>query len=215
MIDPYRVLGVSRDASMDEIKKQYRALSRKYHPDANINNPNKAAAEEKFKEVQAAYEQIIDEREHGKSYNYGQDQGFGGFGGFGGFSGGQRNYRADEGGTDYERAAASYINSGMFKEALNTLSNVNSSDRTARWYYLSAIANHRLGYSVTAVEHAKTAVRMEPGNSEYEQLLNVLQNGGTWYQNTSRTYDTSDIGRGCLYCLLLNLCCPGGGILCC
>ena len=46
MSDPYRVLGVSRDASEDEIKKAYRTLSRKYHPDANVNNPNKNQAEE-------------------------------------------------------------------------------------------------------------------------------------------------------------------------
>ena len=59
MTDPYQVLGVSRSASDDEIKKAYRTLSRKYHPDANINNPNKAQAEEKFKEVQQAYDQII------------------------------------------------------------------------------------------------------------------------------------------------------------
>lgn len=64
MFDPYSVLGVSRDASDDEIKKAYRKLSRKYHPDANINNPNKAQAEEKFKEVQQAYEQIMKEREY-------------------------------------------------------------------------------------------------------------------------------------------------------
>ena len=57
--DPYSVLGVSRDASEEEIKKAYKALSRKYHPDANINNPNKDQAEEKFKEIQAAYQQIM------------------------------------------------------------------------------------------------------------------------------------------------------------
>ena len=51
MRDPYQVLGVSRGASDDEIKKAYRTLSRKYHPDANVNNPNKEAAEERFKEV--------------------------------------------------------------------------------------------------------------------------------------------------------------------
>ena len=56
MIDPYSILGISRDASDEEVKKAYRKMSRKYHPDANINNPNKEAAEAKFKEVQAAYE---------------------------------------------------------------------------------------------------------------------------------------------------------------
>ena len=59
MIDPYQILGVSQDASEDEIKKAYRSLSRKYHPDANIDNPNKEQAEEKFKQVQQAYEQIM------------------------------------------------------------------------------------------------------------------------------------------------------------
>ena len=59
MRDPYQVLGVSQDASEEEIKKAYRKLSRMYHPDANINNPNKAQAEEKFKEIQQAYQQIM------------------------------------------------------------------------------------------------------------------------------------------------------------
>ena len=65
MIDPYQVLGVSRSASDDEIKKAYRNLSRKYHPDANINNPNKDQAEEKFKQVQQAYDQVMKEKQSG------------------------------------------------------------------------------------------------------------------------------------------------------
>ena len=64
-MNPYDVLGVRPDASEDEIKKAYKALSRKYHPDANINNPNKEQAEEKFKQVQQAYSQIMDARKHG------------------------------------------------------------------------------------------------------------------------------------------------------
>ena len=74
MIDPYQVLGVSRSASDDEIKKAYRSLSRKYHPDANINNPNKDQAEEKFKQVQQAYDQIMKEKQSGAA-------GAGGYGG--------------------------------------------------------------------------------------------------------------------------------------
>ena len=65
MLNPYQVLGVSENATDDEIKKAYRALSRKYHPDANVNNPNKAQAEEKFKDIQQAYDQIVRERERG------------------------------------------------------------------------------------------------------------------------------------------------------
>ena len=114
MYNPYEVLGVDVNASDEDIKKAYRTLSRKYHPDANINNPNAAQAEEKFKQVQQAYEQIMKEREQGvrggyssggysqggpyssgygngayggSSYGsgYRDPQGFGGFGGFGPF----------------------------------------------------------------------------------------------------------------------------------
>ena len=73
MIDPYQILGVSQDASEDEIKKAYRSLSRKYHPDANINNPNKEEAEAKFKEVQQAYQKIMDERARGYSAHTGME----------------------------------------------------------------------------------------------------------------------------------------------
>ena len=62
-MDPYKVLGVSYNATDDEIKKAYRKLSRKYHPDANVGNPNQAAYEEKFKEVQQAYQIIMDQRQ--------------------------------------------------------------------------------------------------------------------------------------------------------
>ena len=87
MTDPYKVLGVSRDASDEEIKKAYRAMSRKYHPDANINNPNKAQAEEMFKTVQQAYNQIMKEKQGGPS----------GYGGYGQNPYGQRSYGGYDG----------------------------------------------------------------------------------------------------------------------
>ena len=88
MIDPYQVLGVSRSASDDEIKKAYRSLSRKYHPDANINNPNKDQAEEKFKQVQQAYDQIMKEKQSGATSAYGA----GGYGSAGSSSYGGSSY---------------------------------------------------------------------------------------------------------------------------
>lgn len=81
MTDPYQVLGVSRDASDDDIKKAYRALSRKYHPDANVNNPNKEQAEERFKQVQQAYDQIMKAKQQGTEYNDYAEGPFGGFAG--------------------------------------------------------------------------------------------------------------------------------------
>ena len=69
--DPYEVLGVSPKASNDQVKRAYRDLSRKYHPDSYADNPLAGLAEEKFKEVQEAYDQIMQEREGGQQgYSY-------------------------------------------------------------------------------------------------------------------------------------------------
>lgn len=62
MTDPYQVLGVNPGVSDDEVKRAYREMSRKYHPDTYANNPLSDLAEEKFKEVQEAYRQIMDMR---------------------------------------------------------------------------------------------------------------------------------------------------------
>ena len=229
MTDPYQVLGVSRDASNDEIKKAYRKLSRKYHPDANINNPNKEAAEAKFKEVQAAYNQIINERERGTSGQssagyggYGGSAGgqdfwgsFGGFGGFGGQS--QSTYQDEE--AIRRQAAANYIQSQHFQEAMNVLSSL--SQRNGQWYYLSAMANMGLGNNVNAMNDARTAVNMEPDNMQYRMLLQRMEGGGSWYQEQQNPFggmpvDGSDYCmKLCLANMVCNLCCPGGGMFCC
>lgn len=206
MSDPYKVLGVSRDASMDEIKKAYRNLSRKYHPDANINNPNKEKAEEMFKLVQQAYEQIIDERERGSSS--------GSYGGFGGRS--QTASGSDEESLKYQ-AAANYLNNGHAREAMNVLDGM--SDRGAMWYYLHAVANSRMGNNVSAVEDARRAVSLEPNNQQYQMLLHQLENGGQWYMDMGQGYgyerQNPSSGDWCCQCLLLNMCCGGCGAPCC
>lgn len=241
MRDPYQVLGVSRDASDDEIKKAYRKLSKIYHPDANINNPNKDQAEEKFKEIQQAYQQIMKERELGSSQSYGQgynQSGYGGqssyggqggyYGGFGGFEdffggfgfGGQESYRREpESETDmYLKAAANYINSGHYREAMNVLNNI--SERTAKWYYYSSVANQGLGNNAAAMEHAARAVQLEPNNSTYRSWQQRLESGGSWYSGRQSQYGMpSTNGNGlclklCLANLFCNLCCGGGGLCC-
>ena len=174
MTDPYHVLGVSQDASDEEIKKAYRALSRKYHPDANINNPLKEEAEVKFKEVQQAYQQIMDERSRGYSSGAGSSAGYGGW-----YQNQQRTDAGDEN-SQYLRAAANYIQSGHYTEALNVLNSIK--ERGALWYFYSASANSGVGNNVTALEHAKEAVRLEPQNMQYQMLLQRLQGGGGWYQ---------------------------------
>lgn len=199
MLDPYSVLGVSRDASMDEIKKAYRKLSRKYHPDANINNPNKEEAEEKFKQVQQAYDRIVREREQGAS----QSSWSGGFGG---------GYQTQDDQRSMEmRAAANYINAAHYQEALNVLNRM--TERNGEWYYYHAIASAGAGNTANAMEDARRAVEMEPNNMQYQQLYHQLQSGGQWYQNMGNGYGYERPGNGlgscCCQCLCLNMLCPG------
>lgn len=204
MRDPYSVLGVSPNATDEEIKKAYRRLSRKYHPDANINNPDKAAAEEKFKEVQAAYDQIVKAKENhtsaygydDRSYNqggaYGQNPfggfgGFGSFGGFGGFGGYQSGRTTGQDAqTQHLNAAMDYLSHGYYKEAMNVLNDI--SEHNARWYYLHAMANRGLGNMVNAKEDAKMAHQLEPGNTEYAQFASAMENGTDWYADMGRVY---------------------------
>lgn len=225
MRDPYQVLGVSRNATEDEIKKAYRALSRKYHPDANVNNPNKAAAEEKFKEIQQAYQQIMKERTEGTggqssgSYHqssYGGFGGFGGFEGFGGFGNSQTGYEEN----NHLRAAGNYIRNGYYKEARNVLDGMEPTIRNARWYYYSALAHAGLGNQIAALDHAKRAAALEPGNHDYANLVYQFENGGNWYQQRQYTYGQPYSGGNnlcfklCLANLFCNICCGGGGLCC-
>lgn len=241
MNDPYQVLGVSRGASEEEIKKAYRSLSRKYHPDANVNNPNKDQAEEKFKEIQAAYQQIMKEKTEGFSgqsgygsgyggygnsgqggQGYGQYGPFGGFGGFGGFYGG---FNEAGSGSNYDedthiRAAANYIRNGYYKEARTVLDNMGLHERNARWFYYSAIVHSAMGNNVAALDHAKKASALEPGNMEYRQLAERFEGGGSWYQQRQAAYGYPTSGGNgicmklCIANLVCNLCC-GGGWICC
>ena len=202
MTDPYRVLGIARTADDAEIKKAYRKLSRIYHPDSNINNPNADIAEKKFKEIQEAYNQIIKEREGG--YSSGQD-------GYRSWTGGSF-YQEQSQETDEIRACITYIQNGYYKEALNVLSGISNKD--AKWYYLSAIANSGAGNTATALEHARRCVSMEPDNFQYRSLLGQLERGQNWYQKQGtgygQTFETG--GSWCCEMLALNVlcncCCP-------
>ncbi len=208
MNNPYQILGVSANATDDEIKKAYRTLSRKYHPDANVNNPNKEQAEEKFKEVQQAYDQIMKEKQQGFSGNYGYGSAQGGGGTY--RSSGNWNYNYNSSTESPQmQAAANYIANRHYVEALNVLNSIPFGERRARWYYFSAIANQGSGNNIIAKEHAQRAVELEPSNMEYRQYLQHLEFGGTWYTNMGADYDRpySSAGSWCLSLLFLNMLC--------
>ena len=172
--DPYKVLGVSRDASDDEIKQAYRRLAKQYHPD---RNPGDTEAAKKMQQINAAYEQIKNPEKSQPQSGYGYDP----------FSGGyQRSYSSQASGDQYQQAAYQYIRYRRYREALNALAN--AAERNARWYYLSALANEGIGNQVTALEHMKRAVSMEPDNQEYLFALNQMEHGGSAYHQQAGNY---------------------------
>lgn len=361
MLDPYLVLGVGRYDDDQKVKKAYRALSKQYHPDNNINNPNKAAAEETFKKIQIAYEQIMHERSIGiggpndpersqyeterqnrssyqdqnqnmyqsgyqsqnqnsyqngyqsqnssqnnsyynnrtaekertnsdswwnssafndnnqnnynsgnnnyysdNSYNQGNNyyqgnngyqsnngyqgnnsytQGNSGFnrnttGGYYTGTGSQRNYEYSNNGgyyysnnfngstgTDYNtqdtgvlNEVAASINNRDFFKALDLLSTINS--RTDVWYYYSAVANLGLGNNVTAMFHAKTALKMKPDSVEYNELVRGMESGTLQYKGRADMFKPHNPKPGniCVKLIIaniaLNVFCGGGGAIC-
>ena len=211
--DPYKVLGVSPDATDEQIKQAYRKLAKKYHPDLN---PGDAEAAKKMQQVNAAYEQIKNPEK--ARPNPGSQGGYGGYGAYGydPFGGAwQRTYQQSQG-DPYQRSAEQYIRFGRYREALNALSN--STEKNARWYYLSAIANDGLGNQVTALEHIKRAVSMEPDNMEYLQILSQIENGGSAYRRQAGNFGGFTVGRSSIFslclCYLCQLFCCRGFICC-
>ena len=228
--NPYDVLKVSPNASDDEIKKAYRELSRKYHPDTNVNNPLADLAEEKFKEIQEAYNTIMKEREQGSSYNYGNSStnsynshsGSYSYGyGNNNYGGYQKSHSSSEQQSVEMQAVYNFINNRHFQDALNVLNRMSA--RGAQWYYLSAVANMGLGNNILAKDHAAQAVNMEPNNLQYRQLLNQLSWNSQRYQSNSYGGNyanrNSSCGTGNMCCdlwLMDTLCeCMGGDMCSC
>ncbi len=209
--DPYKVLGISPGAGEEEITKAYRRLAKKYHPDLN---PGDAEAARKMSAINDAYEQIKSGAA-GTGSHYGGSTASGAYGSYGygtynGYAGSARGA-----GFSYTDIAQRYIQSGMYQEALSVLSNVR--ERSARWYYLSAIANQEIGNVVTAVSHIEQAVRMEPGNTVYRQAMQTIKAGGHIYRSQAQGYGmpfcrVHPVLGMCLLCSCVNMC--SSGLLC-
>lgn len=243
--DPYKVLGVSRDASSEEIKKAYRKKAKQYHPDLH---PGDASATEKMNEINEAYDMLTHPEKYRSTGNpYGSQSGYsgtrggyagsqGGYGGsytgqgygygYGGGQGGsyrqQQNSGAYSGYGDFQnfgfdsffgyrqadagleapvaepqdsediRRVVTLINQKQYGDARRILDGIVSSQRNARWYYLSALAYHGQGNSTMALEHMNRAVQLEPNRTAYQKALRTLQQSGREHTG----YEEMNMGKG-------------------
>lgn len=164
MRDPYEVLEVGQNASMDEIKASYKRLIKKYHPDQYQNNPLADLAQEKLKEVNEAYEQICQMRGEGGSGNSGNS-----------YNNGSSSSYSSSGGTDYN-AVRSYIDMGNLDAAATILNN--AQNRNAEWYFLSGMVAYRRGWYDEAKNMVQQASSMDPYNLEYRRNLQAMSASG-------------------------------------
>lgn len=203
--NPYRVLGVPETATDEEIKKAYRELVKKYHPDKYADNPLAEAAAEKMKEINAAYDQITKERKEGRT-----DGGQSAYGGYG--SGGYYGAGGYQDATGQYADVRRMIMQNRIAEAEEILDGVPEGSRSAEWYFLKGHVYSRRGWLTEAARCFQRAYQMEPGNAEYAQAYQQFAyrqqygTGGT--QGQSGGYTTC---CGCNPCDPCDLC---TGLMC-
>ena len=173
MRDPYEVLGVPSSATDEEVKKAYRNLARKYHPDNYHDSPLADVAQEKMKEINEAYEEVQSMRKNGGA---GQSS----YGGYGRNPYGQNPYGAYGGGDPAFARVRMSIAQGelnLAEELLNAMS-----DHNAEWNFLKGAICYRRGWMDEAKRYYETAVQMNPNNPEYRRALDILEGQGTTYR---------------------------------
>lgn len=199
MSDPYKILGVSPDATDGEIKKAYRALVKQYHPDNYTDNPLADLAAEKMKEINEAYAEIQNRRSGG---------GFDSRSSYGSHSS-RTSY--DSSGGEYARVRQ-LINNGRIAEAETILNRTPVGDRNAEWHFLRGVILYRNGWVQDARSEIETACSMDPYNNEYRAFLQRMNSGssqspyGMGVQN-NQSCDVCDI---CSAMMCLNCLCNGG-----
>ncbi len=159
MKDPYEILGVSRTSSDEDIKQAYRELAKKYHPDKYANSLLADTASEKMKEINNAYDRILNDRKQAKAEGRRTSDSYG-------YAGGTEPV--------YIRIRQ-MINSGNFAAAEQELQNIPSNERAGEWYYLMGVVVYKKGWLEDAYNYFETACRMDPANVEYQSMFNRIR----------------------------------------
>ncbi len=207
MKNPYEVLGVNENADENEIKKAYRALVKKYHPDQYADNPLKKLAEEKLREVNEAYDEILRNKTRNNTGYQNKDYN----------AGSNSNYSQNQN-IYYE--VRQKINNGYLNDAEAMLDRI--SNHTAEWFYLKGLLSFKKGWYDMAFNNVQTACNMDPTNFEYRQTLNRMNNNTNTYRQSSynRGYNRGSSPDMCTICSTLycaDCCCEcmGGDLIGC
>lgn len=200
MRNPYEVLGIKEGSSKEEIKKAYRELAKKYHPDQFNQNPLKDLAEDKMRELNAAYDQLMKEPESSySSSNYSNST----------------SYNKSD--SNIYSAIRMDIQNNNLNEADEKLRQLNSKD--AQWFFLKGLVSLRKGWTDDAYNYLQNACRLDPFNMEYRNTLNSLTNTNNNYTNNyyRRYGGNNDCGDLCckLWCADTLCECMGGDLISC
>lgn len=201
-MDPYKVLGVTPETSDDDVKRAYRELARKYHPDNYTNNPLADLAEARMKEINEAYDMIMNGRAgnnaSGQQYSGAQQQ----------YGGGQSTYSgANAALYSQVRQAINQGNLGLAEQLLNR-----STVRDAEWFYLMGTVFYRKGWYDEAMRAYTQACQMDPNNLEYRTALNNLNMSGGY--GGYRPMQQASVCDMCMQLAICNCClnaCCGAG----
>ena len=200
MNDPYAVLGISKNATDEEVKNAYRNLAKKYHPDSYADNPLSDLAEEKMEEINAAYDKIMNERKRRKNGN-------------------DTSYSANSKFPEIR----SLINQNMLEEAQSKLDAVPVNERDAEWYFLNGSVLYKRGWYDNAYTCFSTALRMDPSNAEYREAFNRMNNRRNDFASNGNPYRSNANMGGCSTCdlcqglICADCCCEcmGGDLIRC
>lgn len=211
MTDPYQVLNVSPNASDDEVKKAYRELARKYHPDNYHDNPLADLAQEKMKEINAAYDMIQKQRSGASSSSGGYSASHAGYGAY--------HQQAAYGGNPAFQRVRMAINRNDLNMAEQMLAQI--TDHDGEWNFLKGTICYRRGWVDEARRYYQTACQMDPANPEYRQALNYVENSTESYRPSGFDVYSTDCtgGNMCLRLTCAYLCCTAGSgmpvLFCC